>query len=147
VDFDELMMLTAPRPLLILCSEWEFYNRRNLLDKCLNVSRVYREWRDHPDLPSIMAARQGRRSYEETLTYYKARYDIPPDKLETQLRSIGAGDCFGWFSYPGGHSYPPVARQYSLAWLDRWLDRDNRWYGGSGYLRYQKKYTSDSAHP
>jgi hypothetical protein len=49
--------------------------------------------------------------------------------METDLRSIGAGDCFGWFSYPGGHSYPPVARNYSFAWLDRWLDRDQRWYG------------------
>jgi hypothetical protein len=22
-----------------------------------------------------------------------------------------------------------VARQYAFAWLDRWMDRDNRWYG------------------
>ena len=53
-DFDELMMLVVPRPLLILSSEWEFYNRRNLLDKCLMVAQVYRAWRDHEGLPSVM---------------------------------------------------------------------------------------------
>jgi dienelactone hydrolase len=128
-DFDELMMLVAPRPLLILSSEWEFHNRRNLLGKCLDVARVYREWVDADGLPSVLAARRNRRSYAKTLSYYKERYDISPEKMETELRSIGAGDCFGWFSYPGGHSYPPLVRQYSLAWLDRWLDRDDRWYG------------------
>jgi hypothetical protein len=129
VNFDELMMLVAPRPLLILSSEWEFYNRRNLLDKCLAVAKVYRDWRDYKGLPSVGDARRERRSYEKTLSYYKERYDISPDQMKTELRRIGAGDCFGWFSYPGGHSYPPVARQYSFAWLDRWLDRDNNWSG------------------
>jgi dienelactone hydrolase len=128
-DFDGLMMLVAPRPQLILCSEWEFHNRRNLLDKCLAVARVYREWTDVEGLPRVLAARRERRSYAKTLSYYKERYDISSEKMESDLRSIGAGDCFGWFSFPGGHSYPPVARQYSLAWLDRWLDRDQRWYG------------------
>jgi dienelactone hydrolase len=128
-DFDELMMLVAPRPLLILKSEWEFDNRRNLLDKCLDVARVYRDWQDAPGLPSVIEARQQRKSYAQTLSYYKERYDIGPERMESQLRRIGAGDCFGWFSYPGGHSYPPVARDYSFAWLDRWLDRDQRWYG------------------
>jgi dienelactone hydrolase len=129
VDFDGLMMLVAPRPLLILSSEWEFYNRRNLLDKCLSVARVYRGWRDAPGLPSVLDARRNRRSYQKTLSYYKERYDISPEQMETQLSALGAGDCFGWFSYPGGHSYPPVVRQYSFAWLDRWLDRDQAWYG------------------
>ena len=128
-DFDGLMMLVAPRPLMILCSEWEFHNRRNLLDKCLAVSRVYRDWVDAEGLPSVLAARRERRSYAQTLSYYKERYDISPEKMESELQSIGAGDCFGWFSYPGGHSYPPVVRQFSFAWLDRWLDRDQRWYG------------------
>jgi len=129
VDFDELMMLVAPRPLLILSSEWEFHNRRNLLDKCLDVAKVYRDWRDVEGLPSVLEARKARRSYQKTLSYYKERSDISPNKMESELESIGAGDCFAWFTYPGGHSYPPVARQYSLAWLDRWLDRDDRWYG------------------
>lgn len=129
VDFDELMMLVAPRPLLILASEWEFYNRRNLLDKCLSVAQVYREWKDVKGLPSVIEARRGRKSYAATLSYYKERYDIDPKQMESELRRIGAGDCFGWFSYPGGHSYPPVARQYSFAWLDRWLDRGDNWSG------------------
>lgn len=128
-DFDELMMLVAPRPLLILSSEWEFSNRRNLLDKCLAVAKVYRDWRDDESLPSIMDARKDRKSYEKTLSYYKERSDLGPDQVEKDIRKIGAGDCFGWFSYPGGHSYPPVARQYSFAWLDRWLDRVDDWYG------------------
>jgi len=129
VDFDELMMMVAPRPMLILSSEWEFDNRRNLLEKCLSVARVYHDWRDTEGLPSAVEARQARSSYEKTLSYYKERSDISPKVMKSQLRRLGAGDCFGWFSYPGGHSYPPVARQYSFAWLDRWLDRDNRWYG------------------
>jgi dienelactone hydrolase len=128
-DFDELMMLVAPRPMLILKSEWEFDNRRNLLDKCLDVARVYRDWKDAPGLSSVIKARQQRKSYAQTLSYYKERTDIGPERMEGQLRRIGAGDSFGWFSYPGGHSYPPVTRQYSFAWLDRWLDRDQRWYG------------------
>jgi dienelactone hydrolase len=128
-DFDGLMMLVAPRPQLILCSEWEFHNRRNLLGKCLAVAEVYRDWVDVDGLPSVLAARKSRRSYAKTLSYYKERYDISPGKMEQELQTIGAGDCFGWFSFPGGHSYPPAVRQLSFAWLDRWLDRDNRWYG------------------
>jgi len=129
VDFDELMMLVAPRPMLILSSEWEFDNRRNLLGKCLSVARVYRDWRDVEGLPSAVEARLARRSHEQTLSYYKERSDISPELMRSQLARLGAGDCFGWFSFPGGHSYPPVARHYSFAWLDRWLDRDQRWYG------------------
>ena len=128
-DFDELMMLVAPRPLLILSSEWEFYNRRSLLDKCLSVAKVYRDWKDTPGLPSVMEARRNLKSYATTLSYYKERYDLSPEQMDKDLRKIGAGDCFGWFSYPGGHSFPPVARQYTFAWLDRWLDRDDQWYG------------------
>jgi len=129
VDFDELMMLVAPRPMLILSSEWEFDNRRNLLEKCLSVARVYRDWRDAEGLPSAVEARLARRSHEQTLSYYEERSDISPELMRSQLARLGAGDCFGWFSYPGGHSYPPVARHYSFAWLDRWLDRDQQWYG------------------
>jgi dienelactone hydrolase len=129
VNFDELMMMVAPRPLLILSSEWEFFNRRGLLDKCLSVARVYRDWEDAEGLPSVLEARKSRRSYERTLSYYKERSDISPALMERHLRPLGAGDCFGWFSYPGGHSFPPVVRHYAFAWLDRWLDRDSRWYG------------------
>jgi hypothetical protein len=38
-----------------------------------------------------------------------------------QLSQLGAGDCFSWFSFPGGHSFPPVARALTFAWFDRWL--------------------------
>ncbi len=126
-NFDELMMLVAPRPMLILSSEWEFYNRRDLLGKCLSVAQVYRDWKDTDGLPSVIDARRNRKSYKKTLSYYKERYDTEPKQMEAELRRIGAGDCFGWFSYPGGHSFPPVVRSYSFAWLDRWLDRDDRW--------------------
>lgn len=128
-DFDELMMMVAPRPLLILCSEWEFYNRRGLLDKCLDVAQVYRDWKDTDGLPSVMEARMKRKSYAASLNYYKERYDFSAEKVTREIRGIGAGDCFSWFSYPGGHSFPPVARTLTYAWLDRWLDRDNRWFG------------------
>jgi hypothetical protein len=129
VDFDELMMMVAPRPMLILSSEWEFFNRRGLLDKCLAVAQVYRDWEDVEGLPSVMEARRNRRSYQHTLSYYKERSDISPRLMENHLSQLGAGDCFSWFSYPGGHSFPPVVRDYTFAWLDRWLDRDDRWYG------------------
>ena len=36
-------------------------------------------------------------------------------------KQTGAEDCFSWFSFPGGHNYPPVAQAYSFAWFDRWL--------------------------
>ena len=36
--------------------------------------------------------------------------------------SAGAGDRLTWFTYPGGHNYPPVAKRLSFSWLDRWLD-------------------------
>ena len=127
--FDELMMLVAPRPMLILSSEWEFYNRRNLLDKCLSVAQVYRNWKDTDGLPSVFEARSKRKSYGDTLSYYKERSDIEPAQMETELRRLGAGDCFGWFSYPGGHSFPPVVRTYTFAWLDRWLDLAERYSG------------------
>ncbi len=128
-DFDELMMMVAPRPLLILSSEWEFYNRRGLLKKCLEVAQVYLNWKDTEGLPSVLEARKNRKSYAKSLSYYKERSDYSPEKVDRDIGLLGAGDCFTWFSYPGGHSFPPVARAYTFAWLDRWLDRDNSWEG------------------
>jgi hypothetical protein len=40
------------------------------------------------------------------------------------LSQLGAGDCFAWFSYPGGHGLPRAARWMSYAWFDRWLGFD-----------------------
>ncbi len=37
-------------------------------------------------------------------------------------RALGAGDRIGLFSYPGGHNYPPTAKRFSFAWLDRWMN-------------------------
>jgi dienelactone hydrolase len=119
-DFDELMMLVAPRPLLIISSEWEFYSH-NTLPKCLETLKVYLNWKDTEGLPSVVQARQERAGYDKTLEYYDFNYEIPAEKMPGMLAKIGAGDCFSWFSFPGGHSYPPMAQQLSFAWFDRWL--------------------------
>jgi dienelactone hydrolase len=124
VDFDELMMMVAPRPLLILSSEWEFYNRRNLLQKCLSAARVYVEWKDLDGLPSALEARLARRGYQTALEYYRQRFDMTPERMRNDLGRVGAGDCISWYSFPAGHSYPALARNYSFTWLDRWLGRD-----------------------
>jgi dienelactone hydrolase len=120
VDFDGLMMMVAPRPLLIISSEWEFYGHKSL-PKCLEALKVYLNWQDAEGLPSVVRARQERLGYDKTLEYYGFSYNIPPERLPGQLKQIGAGDCFSWFSFPGGHSYPPVAQHFSFAWFDRWL--------------------------
>ncbi|MBL9203520.1 MAG: acetylxylan esterase [Opitutaceae bacterium] len=122
VDFDSLMMMVAPRPLLVISSEWEFYSHK-VLPKCLEALKVYLNWKDSEGLPSVVAARQARRGYDKTLEYYQFNNKIPPEKIPGMLRQLGAGDCFSWFSFPGGHSYPREARQLSFAWFDRWLGR------------------------
>lgn len=123
VDFDELMMLVAPRPLLIISSEWEF-GTENLLPKCLEVAKVYLDWKDAPGLPSVVQARQERPSYAQTRAYYEFHNKIDAKKLAADLEKIGAGDCFSWFSFPGGHSFPETARRFTFAWFDRWLGFD-----------------------
>lgn len=120
VDFDELMMMVAPRPLLVLSSEWEYYSHK-IIPKCLATAQVYAAWRDTEGLPSVQRAREQRASYRDTLNYYWDRYQIKAERMPGMLEVLGAGDCFSWFSFPGGHSYPSVARRYSFAWLDRWL--------------------------
>jgi dienelactone hydrolase len=119
-DFDELMMLVAPRPLLIISSEQEFY-RHKILPKCLEAFKVYLHWQDAEGLPSVVEARRRRRGYDQTLAYYEFNHKIDPKRMPGMFRELGAGDCFNWFSFPGGHAYPPVARQFTFAWYDRWL--------------------------
>lgn len=119
-DFDELMMMVAPRPLLIISSEWEFYSHK-LMPKCLAAAKVYAEWRDADGLPSVVEARKARLGYDRTLAYYGFHNRISEERIPDMLSQIGAGDCFSWFSFTGGHSYPPVARRHTFAWLDRWL--------------------------
>ena len=116
------MMMVAPRPLLVISSEWEFYSHK-VLPKCLEALKVYLNWKDSEGLPSVVAARQARRGYDKTLEYYQFNNKIPPEKIPGMLRQLGAGDCLSWFSFPGGHSYPREARQLSFAWFDRWLGR------------------------
>lgn len=120
VDFDELMMLVAPRPQLIISSEWEFHSHK-LLPKCLAVAKVYADWKDAPGLPGALQARRERRGWDRTLAYYDFNYRFDEKRILTDLARIGAGDCFSWFSFPGGHGFPPVARRFTFAWYDRWL--------------------------
>jgi len=119
-DFDELMMMVAPRPLMIISSEWEFYSHK-VLPKCHAASDVYIKWRDTAGLPTVVQARKERLGYDKTLAYYEFNNKLSPAQIEGHLAQIGAGDCFSWFSFAGGHSYPPVARALTFAWYDRWL--------------------------
>lgn len=123
VDFDELMMMVAPRPLLILSSEWEFYSHK-LIPKCIEVAKLYASWRDAPGLPGVVEARRARRGYDRTLDYYAFHNGVSAEQMPGMLGQLGAGDCFGWFSYPGGHGLPREARLLSAGWFDRWLGHD-----------------------
>ncbi len=75
-DFDGLMMLTAPRPLMIQSSEGEFETQETP-ERVLRAQEVY--------------------------------------------HAFGAADRMGMFSFPGGHNFPPGAKRFGFAWLDRWL--------------------------
>jgi dienelactone hydrolase len=120
VDFEHLMMMVAPRPLMILSSEQEFYRHR-ILPKCLKAVEFYMNWQDVEGQPSAVAARKARRGYDRTVDYYQFHNGITPARLDEQLRALHAGDCFSWFSFPGGHSTPPAALHAMFAWFDRWL--------------------------
>lgn len=122
IDFDSLMALVAPRPLLIISTEHEFYRHR-FFPKAQQTLEIYANWKDADGLPSVLKARQERRGYAETLEYYGTQHLMKPEKIERQLGEFGAGDCFSWFSFPGGHSFPGVARRMTFAWFDRWLGR------------------------
>ncbi|MDF1813571.1 MAG: acetylxylan esterase [Verrucomicrobiales bacterium] len=122
VDFDDLMAMVAPRPQLIISSEQEFY-RHQFFKKVPKVIDVYANWRDVDGLPRVLQARQERLGYDKTLEYYETEHLIKPSKIQQQFSEFGAGDCFSWFSFPGGHGFPGVARRHAFAWYDRWLGR------------------------
>jgi dienelactone hydrolase len=122
VDFDDLMAMVAPRPLLMISTEQEFY-RHKFFQKTPKVLDVYMNWRDADGLPSVLKAREERSGYPETLEYYETQHNIRESKIVQQFGEFGAGDCFSWFSFPGGHGLPGVARRMSFAWFDRWLGR------------------------
>jgi len=121
-DFDGLMMMVAPRPMLILSTEWEFYSHK-ITPKCLAAAQVYANWRDSDGLPSVVAARKNRRGYDRTIAYYEYHNKVPAERIPGMLSEVGALDCFSWFSYPGGHGLPLAARGLSQSWFDRWLGR------------------------
>lgn len=122
MDFDSLMAMVAPRPLLVISTEHEFY-RHKFFPKAQETLAVYANWKDADGVPSVLQARKERIGYAETLQYYESQHRIKPDKVERQLGEFGAGDCFSWFSFPGGHAFPGVARRMTFAWFDRWLGR------------------------
>lgn len=122
VGFESLMMMVAPRPLLILSSEIEF-RQHDILPKCMETMKVYAQWHDVKDsgLPSPLAARKSRRGYAETQAYYTQNNGYSPKGIDSYLGSLRAGDCFSWFSFPGGHSYPFSAQMATTGWFGRWL--------------------------
>lgn len=122
VDFSELMAMVAPRALLVISTEQEFY-RHKFFQKVPKVLDVYINWQETDGLPSVLKARQERPGFAETLDYYETQHNISESTIVKQFGEFGAGDCFSWFSFPGGHGLPGVARRMSFAWFDRWLGR------------------------
>lgn len=122
VDFDSLMAMVAPRALLVISSEHEF-SRHRFFPKARETLEVYVNWTDFDGLPSALKARQERLGYAETLEYYGSNYGQSQKTIDTKLEQLGAGDAFSWFSFPGGHAFPGVARRMTFAWFDRWLGR------------------------
>ena len=122
VDFDSLMAMIAPRPLLIISTEQEFF-RHKFFPKARQTLDVYINWQDAEGLPSVLSGRQTRLGYAQTLEYYRTQHLIKPDRIAKQFSEFGAGDCFSWFSFPGGHGFPGVTRRLTFAWFDRWLGR------------------------
>ena len=116
------MAMVAPRPLLIISTEHEFY-RHKIFPKAQQTLDVYVNWQNTDGLPSVLKARQQRLGYARTLEYYETQHRITPERIEQQLGEFGAGDCFSWFSFPGGHGFPGVTRRLTFAWFDRWLGR------------------------
>ncbi len=122
VDFDSLMAMVAPRALLIISTEHEF-SRHKIFPKALEALPIYVNWKDEKGLPNVLKARQQRLGYAETLEYYESNYGQSEETVVSKLDSLGAGDAFSWFSFPGGHAFPGVARRMTFAWFDRWLGR------------------------
>lgn len=122
VGFESLMMMVAPRPLLILSSEIE-YRQHDILPKCMETMKVYAQWQNvkGSGLPDPYKARKERRGYAETLAYYENNNEYSPATINSYLNSLKAGDCFSWFSFPGGHSYPFSAQMVTTGWFGRWL--------------------------
>lgn len=54
-----------------------------------------------------------------------AESEYARDDLNSQLtiarKAFPRDDRITAFTYPGGHNFPPVAKRFSIAWLDRWM--------------------------
>lgn len=122
VDFDSLMAMVAPRALLVISTEHEF-SRHRFFPKAQEALTIYANWKDADGLPNVLKARQERLGYAETLEYYRSTHGQNEKTVVEKLENLGAGDAFSWFSFPGGHGLPGVARRMSFAWFDRWLGR------------------------
>ncbi|GEP45961.1 dienelactone hydrolase family protein [Brevifollis gellanilyticus] len=122
VGFESLMMMVAPRPLMIISSEIE-YKQHDILPKCMETMKVYAQWQNvkGSGLPDPLQARKERRGYAETMAYYVNNNEYSPKAIDSYLNSLKAGDCFSWFSFPGGHSYPFSAQMVTTGWFGRWL--------------------------
>ncbi len=122
MGFDSLMMMVAPRPLMIISSEIEF-KQHDILEKCMETIKVYAQWQDvkGSGLPSPLQLRKDRRGYAETQAYYVNNNKYPLKTIDSYLGSLKAGDCFSWFSFPGGHSYPFSAQMVTTGWFGRWM--------------------------
>lgn len=122
VGFESLMMMVAPRPLMIISSEIEF-KQHDILPKCLETMKVYAGWQDvkGSGLPSALQMRKERRGYVETQAYYMNNNGYSAKAIDSYLGSLRAADCFSWFSFPGGHSYPFSAQMVTTGWYARWL--------------------------
>ena len=75
VNIDDLMMLVAPRPLLVISTEQEFY-RHKFFEKAPRVLDVYINWKDVDGLPSVLDARKERLGWEDTVEYYDSNHNI-----------------------------------------------------------------------
>lgn len=122
VGFETLMMMVAPRPLLIISSEIEF-RQHKILPKAMEAMKVYYAWEDveGSGLPNVLEARKERRGYQETVDYYINNNQYKVEGVDLYLDQLKAGDCFSWFSFPGGHSYPYSAQMLTAGWFGRWL--------------------------
>lgn len=122
VGFESLMMMVAPRPLMIISSEIEF-RQHKILPKVMEAMKVYYNWEDvkGSGLPSALQARQERLGYDETVRYYINNNEYEKKGIDNYLNNLKAGDCFSWFSFPGGHSYPIAAQMVTGGWFSRWL--------------------------
>ena len=119
VDFDELMMMVAPRPLLIVSTEHEFA-RHKIMPKLHNAMKVYLDW---DDTQEVLDARKRRLGIDTTYAYYKDQHKQSPATVDNTIRKLSPADGLSWFSFPGGHGLPGVARRATFAWYDRWLGR------------------------